>query len=257
MKLHYQRLGQGTPLVILHGLFGSLENWGLQAKALSEHFDILAVDLRNHGRSPHAEQIDYSLMSADLLELLDSLSLDKVLLMGHSMGGKVAMQFALDHPERVEKLVVVDIAPVAYAPRHDEVIAGLKAIPLESLKSRREADEILGQYINEEATRAFLLKNLYRNEEKQFAWRMNLNALAERYADIGAAPARSGAPYAGPVLFIKGGNSDYLQAEHQQPIQDNFPKAGFKIIAGAGHLPHVEKPAIFTRLVQQFFTPAD
>lgn len=257
MKLHYQRLGQGAPLVILHGLFGSLENWGMQAKALSEQFDILAIDLRNHGRSPHAEAIDYKLMSTDLLELLDSLSLDKVLLMGHSMGGKVAMQFALDYPGRVEKLVVVDIAPVTYEPRHDDVITGLKAIPLQTLKSRREADEILAQYVDSEPTRAFLLKNLYRTEDKQFGWRMNLDVLAARYADIGAAPERSGEPFSGPVLFIKGGESDYLRAEHQQPILSNFPNAGFKIIAGAGHLPHVEKPAIFTRLVQQFFTPAD
>ncbi len=257
MKLHYQRLGQGAPLVILHGLFGSLENWGLQAKALSEQFDIVAVDLRNHGRSPHSNATDYTLMSADLLELLDALSLEKVLLMGHSMGGKVAMQFALDHPERVEKLVVVDIAPVEYEPRHDDVIAGLKAIPLATLKSRREADEILAEYVDSEPTRAFLLKNLYRTEAKQFGWRMNLDALASSYSDIGAAPKRSGEPFPSPVLFIKGGDSDYLLAEHQQPIQNNFPNAAFKIIAGAGHLPHVEKPAIFTRLVQQFFTPAD
>ena len=256
MKLHYQRNGQGKPLIILHGLFGSLENWGAQTKTLADSYDVIAVDLRNHGRSPHADDTCYSTLSQDLLELVEDLQLGQVLLMGHSMGGKVAMQFALNHPERVEKLVVVDIAPVEYPPRHDEVIAGLNAIPLNSLKSRTEADRILSSYVDDSATRAFLLKNLYRNAHKTFAWRMNLRALASGYADIGAAPSITSQPYAGPVLFIKGGNSDYLLPEHQQPIQERFPNASFKIIAGAGHLPHVEKPAAFTRLIEQFLTPA-
>ncbi|MBP0048463.1 alpha/beta fold hydrolase [Marinobacterium sp. AK62] len=257
MKLHFQRLGQGKPLVILHGLFGSLENWGLQARALSERFDVIAVDLRNHGRSPHSPGMTYADMSADLKALLDSLELDRVLLMGHSMGGKVAMQFALDHPERVEKLVVVDIAPVHYPPHHDDVIQGLKAIPLTTLKSRREADQVLARYVDSEPTRAFLLKNLYRNDARQFAWRMNLDTLAEDYSDISAAPDSANTHYGGPTLFIKGGESDYLKPEHQRPIETLFPQAKFKIIAGAGHLPHVEKPAAFTKLVETFFTPAD
>lgn len=257
MKLHYQRQGQGKPLIILHGLFGSLENWGAQSKVLAEHYDVIAVDLRNHGRSPHADDTRYTSMSRDILELTEDLELKQVLLMGHSMGGKVAMQFALEHPGHVEKLVVVDIAPVEYTPRHDAVIAGLNAIPLDSLKSRSEADTILSGHVEDAPTRAFLLKNLYRNEHKTFAWRMNLSALARGYADIGAAPEVVTEPYSGPVLFIKGGDSDYLLPQHQKPIQARFPNAGFKIIAGAGHLPHVEKPVAFTRLVEQFLKPAD
>ncbi len=250
MLLHFQRHGQGEPLVILHGLFGTLDNWGAQIKTLSEHFDVIAADLRNHGRSPHSDEMNYRAMSNDLLELLDHLQLERINLMGHSMGGKAAMQFALDHPERVQRLIVVDIAPVRYPSRHNEVIEGLKQIDLPQLKSRSEADRTLSEYVDSAATRAFLLKNLYRNEQKQFAWRMNLPTLEQQYASIGDAP--DGKAYTGPVLFIKGGESDYLLAEHQQPIQQLFPKAGFKIIAGAGHLPHVEKPAIFTRLVDNF-----
>lgn len=250
MLLHFQRQGQGEPLVILHGLFGTLENWGAQIKALSERFDVIAADLRNHGRSAHSDKMNYRVMSNDLLELLDQLQLERINLMGHSMGGKAAMQFALDHPERVQRLIVVDIAPVRYPPNHNDVIAGLKRIDLTRLKSRSEADHTLSQYVDSAATRAFLLKNLYRNEHKQFAWRMNLPVLEQQYAEIAAAP--QGDAFAGPVLFIKGGDSNYLQPEHQQPIQQLFPNAGFKIIAGAGHLPHVEKPAIFTRLVDNF-----
>ncbi|MBA4501460.1 alpha/beta fold hydrolase [Marinobacterium marinum] len=250
MLLHFQRHGQGEPLVILHGLFGTLENWGAQIKTLSERFDVVAADLRNHGRSPHAEIMSYKAMSEDLLTLLDHLQLERINLMGHSMGGKAAMQFALDHPERVKRLIVVDIAPVRYAPNHNDVIKGLNRIDLAELKSRTQADQTLSEYVDSAATRAFLLKNLYRDEHKRFAWRMNLPVLEREYANISASP--EGAPYTGPVLFIKGGDSNYLLAEHQQPIQQLFPQASFKIIAGAGHLPHVEKAASFTRLVDQF-----
>jgi len=254
MLLHFQRHGQGEPLVILHGLFGTLDNWGAQTKALSEHFDVIAADLRNHGRSPHTDEMNYAAMSQDLLDLLDHLQLKRINLMGHSMGGKAAMQFALDHPERVARLIVVDIAPVTYTARHNDVITGLKQIDLATLKSRGDADRILAEHVDSVATRAFLLKNLYRNQDKQFAWRMNLPVLEQQYAEIGAAP--KGETYTGPVLFIKGGDSDYLQAEHQRPIQQLFPTAAFKIIAGAGHLPHVEKPTAFTRLVEKFLADA-
>ncbi|GAA0790681.1 alpha/beta fold hydrolase [Marinobacterium sediminicola] len=250
MLLHFQRHGQGEPLVILHGLFGTLENWGAQIKELSEHFDVIAADLRNHGRSPHSDEMNYQAMSNDLLDLLDHLQLEHINLMGHSMGGKAAMQFALDHPERVKRLIVVDIAPVEYPPHHNDVIAGLNQIDLLNLKSRGDADRTLSEYIDSAATRAFLLKNLYRNEHKQFAWRMNLPVLEQQYARISESP--EGSRYTGEVLFIKGGESNYLMAEHQQPIQQLFPHASFKIIAGAGHLPHVEKPTAFTRLVENF-----
>jgi esterase len=253
MQLNYHRSGQGTPLLILHGLFGSLENWGAQVKRLGEQFDVIATDLRNHGRSPHDARMDYTAMADDLIELMDNLQLEHVCLMGHSMGGKAAMQLAMDHPHRVARLIVVDIAPVEYPPHHDAVFDGLNSIDLGSLKSRRDADNLLSRYVECEATRAFLLKNLYRDETGRFAWRMNLPVLQQQYAHISAAP--EGTPYPGPVLFIKGGASGYIRAEHQSAILSRFPSASFKIIEGAGHLPHVEKPAAFTRLVEKFLTP--
>jgi len=253
MQLNFHRSGRGTPLVILHGLFGTLENWGAQIRQLSEHFDVIAVDLRNHGRSPHDERMDYTAMAADVIELMNRLEVDRACLMGHSMGGKAAMQLAMSHPERVERLIVVDIAPVEYPPHHNDVFNGLNSIDLASLASRKDADNTLSQYVDAEATRAFLLKNLYRDEHKKFAWRMNLPVLEQQYGQIAAEP--KGSPYNGPVLFIKGGESDYILREHQQAIVSRFPEASFKVIAGAGHLPHVEKPALFTRLVEKFLTP--
>ncbi|QEW05616.1 alpha/beta fold hydrolase [Nitrincola iocasae] len=251
MKLHFQRSGQGNPLVILHGLFGTLENWGAQVKLLTEHFDVIAVDLRNHGRSPHSAEMSYPLMAADVLELLDDLGLDRVDMIGHSMGGKVAMQLAMHQPERLNKLMVVDIAPVSYAHDHDEVFSGLFSVKLDQLHSRSDADTQLKQHIDNPAIRAFLLKNLYRNQDKAFTWRMNLNALKNNYDAIAAAP--EGSPFSGQVRFIKGGQSHYLQPEYSQQVKQLFPEADVKVIADAGHWPHAEKPAIFFRLVMGFF----
>lgn len=251
MKLHFQRSGQGAPLVILHGLFGTLENWGAQVKVLTEHFDVITVDLRNHGRSPHSDDMDYPLMAADVIELLDDLGLDRVDIIGHSMGGKVAMQLAMHQPERLNKLMVVDIAPVSYEHDHDEVFSGLFSVKLDQLRSRSDADTQLKQHIDNPAIRAFLLKNLYRNQDKAFTWRMNLDALKNNYDAIAAAP--EGSPFNGQVRFIKGGQSHYLQPEYSQAVKQLFPKADVKVIAEAGHWPHAEKPAIFSRLVMDFF----
>lgn len=250
MKLNYQIHGEGKPLIILHGLFGTLENWGAQIKALAQHYQVIAADMRNHGRSPHSDQMSYDLMAADIAELMASLNLDKAQIIGHSMGGKAAMQFALTHPEKIEKLIIVDIAPVEYTPHHDDVFKGLFAVDLRQLKSRSEADKQLSNYVDELGVRAFLLKNLYRNEEKQFAWRMNLDTLHSQYANISAAP--KGAPYPQEVLFIKGANSHYLLAKYRDAVLSLFPKADYKIIQDAGHWPHAEKPAEFTQLVLDY-----
>lgn len=254
MQLNYQISGSGEPLVILHGLFGTLENWGAQIKALSEHFTVIAVDLRNHGRSPHSDDMSYPLMSDDVIELLDELNLNQVLLMGHSMGGKVAMQLAMNHPERLKKLIVVDISPVVYEPNHDDVFAGLFSIQLDQIKSRSEADKQLSEHVKDLGVRAFLLKNLYRNEEKAFAWRMNLEVLHTAYNNISQPP--SGQPYAGDTLFIKGENSNYITAKYTDAITSNFPAVKYKMIQGAGHWPHAEKPTVFTKLVTNFLKPS-
>ncbi|BBB28819.1 alpha/beta fold hydrolase [Neptunomonas japonica] len=250
MKLHYQQHGTGTPLVILHGLFGTLENWGSQIKALSENFQVIAVDIRNHGRSPHSDTMNYPAMVEDIIELLDELELGSVDLMGHSMGGKAAMQLALTYPARIQKLIVVDISPVTYPHHHKDVLKGLFSIDLQKIKSRTEADKQLSTYISEPGVRAFLLKNLYRNDDKQFQWRMNLPVLSKAYSNISEAP--SGTPFTGNTLFIKGIESDYIQAEHRDSILALFPQATYKLIQGAGHWPHAEKPAVFTKLLLNF-----
>ncbi|MBY4678523.1 alpha/beta fold hydrolase [Marinobacterium arenosum] len=250
MQLNHQIHGSGQPLIILHGLFGTLENWGSQIKTLAEHYRVIAVDLRNHGRSPHSEQMDYASMAQDIVELMDQLELPSAHLLGHSMGGKVAMQLALNAPERIDKLIVVDIAPVQYPAHHDDVFKGLFAIDLAELGSRGDADRQLAIHVEEPSVRAFLLKNLYRTEQKQFAWRMNLASLHQQYGRISEAP--SGDAFQGPTLFIKGANSDYLVPAYRDQVVALFPSAGYKMIDGAGHWPHAEKPAQFSRIVLNF-----
>jgi esterase len=249
MQLHYHRSGQGRPLVVLHGLFGTWENLGASVRALAEHWDVIAPDLRNHGRSVHTQEHSYPLMAADLAELLDSLSIESVSLLGHSMGGKVAMEFALTYPKRVEKLIVVDIAPVEYPAHHRDVFAGIAAIDLQIIKSRSEADQLLSQRVESPGVRAFLLKNLYR-EEGSFRWRANFATLEREYAHIAAAPASG--RFAAPTLFIKGANSNYLLNEYQQAVTERFTNVQLKIISDAGHWPHAEKPETFLRLVTRF-----
>lgn len=247
MKLFHQIYGNGEPLIIMHGLFGTYENWGTQIKGLAEHFQVIAVDMRNHGRSAHEPLMTYTAMAADIIELMDDLALDSAHILGHSMGGKAAMQLALNYPERIRKLIVVDIAPVEYRPHHQDVFAGLYSIEPDQLKSRGDADKQLAEHVDEPGVRAFLLKNLYRDEEKRFRWRMNLDVLHDQYNQIGAAP--EGTPYTGTTLFIKGANSNYLLPEHRDQVLGLFPKAQYKLIQGAGHWPHAEKASVFGRIV--------
>ncbi len=254
MLLHTHSSGQPhsdkPPVVLIHGLFGSYENLGVIARSLSEQYQVINVDVRNHGRSDHSDQMNYALMAADLAQTLDALTVPRAALLGHSMGGKLAMEFALTYPERATKLILADIAPVSYPPRHDTIIAALKAVDLPALTSRTDADKQLATNIKEAGVRQFLLKSLDKDGE-QFAWRFNLKALAQNYAELIAAPLADG-QYNGPVLFIKGGDSDYILPEHKPRIMQLFPNAQAKIIQGTGHWLHAEKPAAFTRLVQEF-----
>ena len=251
-KLNYQVHGEGQPLVILHGLFGMLQNWGAQTKALADEFQVIAVDLRDHGRSPHSTEISYPLMAADIRQLIADLGYEKVDLLGHSMGGKVAMQLACEPDSPIDKLIVADIAPVAYDDQHRTVFAGLKAVDTSRIRSRQEADRCLAEHVDEASVRAFLLTNLYRHEGT-FAWRANVDLLDAYYHEIRKAPAME-QPFDGSTLFIKGGNSDYITPQYQPEILTWFPNADYKIIAGTGHWPHAEKPELFTSLVRRFLT---
>lgn len=253
--LYFKQAGQGTPLVLIHGLFGSLENLGAIARQLAENFCVYSLDLPNHGRSPRVENMSLASMAGDLLAWLDEQGLPQVHLLGHSLGGKVAMELALRHPERVKSLVVLDIAPVSYPPHHNDVFAGMFALEPQRLQSRSEADQKMQPHVPEAAVRSFLLKNLVREPEGGFAWRMNLPVIHRDYAQL-IASNRADAIFNGNTLFIKGGNSDYLQEKYRDQIMARFPKATIKIVPDTGHWLHAEKPDLVARLVKQFLLTA-
>jgi esterase len=232
------------------------DNLSMVAKPLSEYFQVYRLDLRNHGRSPRADSMTLAEMAADVKAFMDAHGIVRAHLLGHSLGGKVAMQLALDYPERVEKLVVADIAPVAYEGGHKDVFSGLKAVDLASLSSRRDAENILRQFIQQDNVRLFLLKNLYRNDSGEFQWRINLPVLSRCYENFGQAN-QGGHPFTGPVLFIKGELSDYITAGYSDATRRLFPNAQLKIIQNTGHWLHAEKPVIFNQLVKRFLTSSD
>lgn len=249
--LHTAVIGEGEPLILLHGLFGMGDNLSMIAKPLSEYFQVFRLDLRNHGRSTRATSMSFTEMADDVLAVMDHYQLTAAHLLGHSLGGKVAMQVALQQPARVKKLIVADIAPIAYSGNHDEVFAGLKAVDLTGLSSRRDADLQLQQYIDDAGVRLFILKSLYRNDSGQFDWRLNVNGLEACYEDLRQALSAD-APFSGPTLFIKGEQSGYIQTEHRAAIEQLFTDAQLKIIQNTGHWLHAEKPVVFNNLVKKF-----
>jgi esterase len=252
MQLNYRRQGRGSPVILIHGLFGSLDNLNGLNKALSEHFEVIAVDVRNHGLSPRSPQMDYPAMAGDILALADSLALERPVLVGHSMGGKIAMMAAGLAPGRLGGLVVADIAPVAYQQaRHREVFRGLQAVIDAGCTTRRQAEAVLAEEVSMAGVRQFLLKSFIADGAGEGPWRFNVPALYPAYPDIMGWPGLD-TPYEGPTLFIKGGDSDYLLAEHQPRVVAQFPRARARVIAGTGHWLHAEKPLLFNRLVLDF-----
>tara|TARA_R110002126_G_scaffold38993_19_gene116055 strand:- start:7362 stop:8123 length:762 start_codon:yes stop_codon:yes gene_type:complete len=250
MILHSHISGSGQPLVLLHGLFGSYDNLAGVARALADKWQIISIDLPNHGQSPHCDDMSYATMVAYLAATLDSLNIQNCAMLGHSLGGKLAMAFALRYPQRVSRLIVADIAPVRYDSGHQAVFAGLNAVKLTDIASRQQADQQLAQHIIEPGVRQFLLKSLQKTEQG-FSWRFNLPILAACYDALLGAP-QTGDEYLKPVLFIKGADSDYILPEHRPEIMRYFPAAQAKIINGTGHWLHAEKPAAFTKLVSDF-----
>ena len=254
MKLNYKQYSTaGAPLLIMHGLFGSLGNWGWHSRELAMNFAVTGLDLRNHGGSPHSNVMDYQCMADDVLEFMDDHGIERCHLLGHSMGGKVAMQLALQAPHRVDHLVVADIAPVQYQGEHDSVFSGLLAIDLAAIGSRSEADSILVKYEEDELVRQFLLTNLVRNPEGGFHWRINLQVLHASYSKLRDRP--TGSVFDGPVLFLKGALSNYITEKHRDEILQRFPKAKIKVIMHTGHWLHAEKPQTFYRIVHSFLNP--
>lgn len=250
MILFHRQYGEGQPLVILHGLFGQSDNWTTLARAWSNRFNILTIDQRNHGQSPHDDAFSYDLMAEDLAETLDALNLESVHLLGHSMGGKTAMFFAQKYPQRISKLIVADIAPRAYAPHHGEIIAALKELPLEMLKDRNSADMELAKGIPDFGTRQFLLKNLYRNNNGGFSWRFNLEAISAQILEVGKALPDDGILI--PTLFVRGEKSRYITDQDQLEIAHQFAHVEFETISNAGHWLHAEQPEAFSKVVLEF-----
>jgi pimeloyl-ACP methyl ester carboxylesterase len=252
MKLFYRKFGEGQPLLILHGLFGQSDNWNTLAKQFSEQgFSVYTIDQRNHGLSPHSDEMSFSSMSSDLLELINDLALKNVILLGHSLGGKTVMQFAIDNPKMADKIIIADIAPKYYAPHHQTVLAGLNAIDFDIVKTRREAEDILVNHIADWGTRQFLLKNIYWKEDGKLGWRFNLPVLSSNMHIVGA-PITSDHAVDVPALFIRGGNSNYILDEDMNEISEIFPRCILETIEGAGHWVHAEKPKEFYDAVMHF-----
>lgn len=251
MKLHFKEYGQGRAVILLHGLFGASDNWHPVASRLAERFHVFALDQRNHGQSPHSAAMDYSLMAGDVDEFMAAHGLDTALVVGHSMGGKTAMQFALQFPGRVDKLVVADMAPRQYAPAHDKIFAALLALDLAVFQSRQPIEEALAGKIPNLVLRRFLLKNLGRNSEGEFFWKINLPGMAKNYPLL-CEPVIHPQPFTKPALFIRGGKSDYINAKDEPLIRELFPQSQIQTIAGAGHWVHAEATEEFLNLLTNF-----
>ena len=248
-------MGSGRPLVILHGLFGSSDNWLSIGKALSEEFEVFLVDQRNHGQSFHSIEHNYEVLAQDLLAFLKDQGLEnadtKPILVGHSMGGKTAMTFALRHPDALEKLVVVDISPRGYNVHHDSILDGLKSINLSDIATRKEADDALAKSVPELGVRQFLLKNLARTGEG-YEWKLNLNALEKNLERI--VEEVKGEPVAIPTLFMRGENSNYIRDTDKPYISELFPNSTVVTIHDAGHWVHAEQPEAFLETLKSFLS---
>ncbi len=256
MQLHYKRYGTGGhPLIILHGLLGSGGNWHtLASRAFSPHFDVYLVDQRNHGRSPHRDEMDYPAMARDAARFMDEHGLRSAYVMGHSMGGKTAMELALAEPERVGRLVVVDIAPRAYPPQHLDLLDALRSIDPGAHASRKAIDERLAERVSSAPIRQFLMKNLaYDPDEERYYWQSNLEAMYANYQRL-SAEIEGGRVYNGPALFIRGGKSGYVTEADEPAMRTLFPQAEVVTLPEAGHWIHADSPGPFTGIVLDFLS---
>jgi esterase len=257
MDLNFKEFGAGEPLVILHGLFGTLDNWQTIARQLAEDFTVYIVDLPNHGRSPHTKgEFDYSEMSDALAEFLTKNWIHETRLIGHSMGGKLAMQLALNQPDLIKRLAIIDIAPKKYSGGHGNIFKALFALDLKTLTDRKEAEQFLTEHLPEEGagTIQFLLKNLSRRAENEgggFEWKMNLDLLFANYPRI-LDELEGNTPFRKPTLFIRGGNSNYIKDSDFDLISKLFPNSAIQTIEGAGHWVHAEKPKELLEALKKF-----
>jgi pimeloyl-ACP methyl ester carboxylesterase len=265
MELHYRKLGDGPPLIIVHGLYGSSDNWLTIGKALGDSYTVYLVDQRNHGQSPHSETHDYPSMRDDLLEFMDRHTIPSAVIIGHSMGGKTAMFLAESHPDRIAALIVIDISPTAYesgerstqAGTHSRILEAMAGVDFSKVSSREDVDGQLAGYIESRRIRSFLLKNLIRDGDKGYRWRLNVpvlyRSLEKVLGGLDAGKYRGGEEIAGfPALFIRGEKSDYITDDDLLVIRQIFPDSRISTIPGAGHWLHVEQPALLVKTIRYF-----
>jgi esterase len=250
MKLNYASYGDGFPLIILHGLFGMLDNWHTVSRMLSTEFRVIALDQRNHGRSPHSPNFNYDVMADDLRDFMAEHRIPSSFLLGHSMGGKTAMQVALKYPHLVERLIVIDIAPRSYPSRHDMILETLESISLSNYSSRQEVDRSLSVKIPELAVRQFLMKNLARNDDGSFRWKMNLPTISAKYGEILRGVSADTA-FVKPTLFVRSAKSSYMGDADPAEIKRLFPLSTITTF-NTGHWVHAEAPRELTKTVRDF-----
>ncbi len=253
MNLNYKEFGNGEPILILHGLFGSLDNWQTIAKQLATDNRVFIIDQRNHGRSSHSTEHSYELMAEDLGKFCLSLNLEKVTVIGHSMGGKTAMQFAIDNPALCQQFISMDMAPKAYGSGHDLVFEALMGLDMDSLGSRKEAESEMAHSIVDPGVLLFLLKNLSRKPDGTFEWKMNIQSLYDNYPEITKA-IESDFPVSIPCLFVKGANSEYITADDEDEVLNLFPLAEFVEVTNAGHWVHTENPEQLIKVIRDFIS---
>ena len=255
ITLAFERSGSGPPMIILHGLFGSSTNWKSIAQCLTKSYTVDRVDLRNHGASPWHDTMNYLAMADDVKQFIEQHQLEHPIVLGHSMGGKVAMVLAVRYPALVKSLIVVDIAPVTTDTRHASVVRALGNLNLLAVRGRRDAEVVLSYDVPDAGLRQFLLQNLIRRETG-YAWRINLRALADNMTMLADFPVLTGC-YSGPTLFVRGGDSNYVEIKHEPVIQQMFPTSVIRTIAGAGHWLHAQKPREFLHELERFLTPVN
>jgi len=253
MKLFYRHYGEGQPLIIMHGIFGISDNWVTIGRKLAEKFSVYILDLRNHGQSPHSDTFNYIAMMEDLQEFIEDHQLENPILIGHSMGGKVAMHYSLEYPDDVNSLVVVDISMRKYPHRsnHISMIEAMLAVDFDKVEKREDVEEQLAKAIPSKPIRLFVMKNLERTQANHFKWRINLQALNDNISHVFEGVEHPGI-YENPALFIRGGRSDYISDEDMDKIWQHFPGATLKTIKGASHWIHAEAPDELCAMLSDF-----
>jgi len=262
-KLNFKRLGEGEPLIIMHGLYGSSDNWMGIGRELMDNFSVYIIDLRNHGTSPQLPDHNYKVMTDDLVEFMNDNEIYSSIIIGHSMGGKVAMFFTAMYPERVKKLVVVDISPRSYdlekgdnqITDHKKILNGLASIDLANIENRKQVDDVLSLTIKSPRIRQFLLKNLKRNKDRSYHWKINIDVLMQNLPSVlvGLEDEKEELNlYTNPALFIKGGNSDYINTDDKKMIKEYFLKSEIVTINNTNHWVHAENPDEFIKIVKEF-----